>query len=584
MKYYQLFIIFWLIFVPQINSQEQLEHTKKTYINEEGKFFIQKNLPIYLWLGTTRSEQNLHRLNSESAKEYTNPLYFDVEGLNTIKTPSAVDTVTKQVIRPQRDIIFEIYADSRPPVSRVKFLNTTLFWKNQVLFVGKDLKVELQATDQLSGCEQILYSINSQPYTKYPEPITFNENGEVMLKFYAVDNVGNAEKSKTEKFIIDTQSPISAYKIIGDRYNDILSARSSIAISAADNGSGVSKIFYKIDNGKELPFTGLISTNFLASGEHTLYFKAIDNVKNIEIEQAYKFEIDKTPPIIVEEVLGDSYFSNGREYSSGRSKVKLTAIDNKAGVKAVYYSLNRGEYLLYEKPFYLSTQQGNISIDYYAVDNVNNKSNADDNASQTSVSGSNSRFNRSFVDLTGPELKHQFIGETYRMRDTIFISPQTKVKLTGHDSESGLNKITYILDKEAEASFATDFQVHNGGLHHVDYFGYDNVSNMNRADFEFVVDSEAPEIFAHFSVSPYKMKEIDGHFVEVYPPQTVLFLAATDKLTGYQQISYSVNNAPAKNYTGIIADLQKGNLYSIAITAYDKVKNSSKRTLQFFIE
>ena len=102
-------------------------------------------------------------------------------------------------------------------------------------------------------------------------------------------------------------------------------------------------------------------------------FYATDNVGNVEQSQKYNFYLDKTPPVLIDELLGDTYFVNGKEYTSGRSKLKLTAIDNKAGVKEIYYTTNGKFYQLYTEPFYLPSVAGAMQINFYAVDNVSNK-------------------------------------------------------------------------------------------------------------------------------------------------------------------------------------------------------------------
>jgi hypothetical protein len=66
-------------------------------------------------------------------------------------------------------------------------------------------------------------------------------------------------------------------------------------------------------------------------------------------------------------VLGKSFFSGGKEFSSGKSRLKLTSFDNKAGVKEVRYSVNNGEYQLYDSPVFLTQSAGNLIIKSYAV-------------------------------------------------------------------------------------------------------------------------------------------------------------------------------------------------------------------------
>ena len=132
-----------------------------------------------------------------------------------------------------------------------------------------------------------------------------------------------------------------------DKYENIVSGKTHIEILAEESGSGIEKIFYSIDNEPEKIYSKPIPTSLLSEGEHTIKFRGIDRVGNQEDNNTYEFYVDKTPPLIVEEIIGNKFISNNIEYSSGRSKYKINAMDNKAGIKEIYYSTNNGEKALH---------------------------------------------------------------------------------------------------------------------------------------------------------------------------------------------------------------------------------------------
>ena len=76
-------------------------------------------------------------------------MYLDTEGKNTFRSPSAVDTVTKEVVIPKEDIIYEVYADSKPPRTHLKFENSkkSMIEKDDKIFVNGDLIIDLISTD-----------------------------------------------------------------------------------------------------------------------------------------------------------------------------------------------------------------------------------------------------------------------------------------------------------------------------------------------------------------------------------------------------------------------------------------------------
>jgi PKD repeat protein len=70
----------------------------------------------------------------------------------------------------------------------------------------------------------------------------------------------------------------------------------TVTLSAADSGSGVSRIEYSLDNAVwntyPTPFT------ISSEGNTTIYYRSIDNAGNIELAKTQVIKIDKTPPVL----------------------------------------------------------------------------------------------------------------------------------------------------------------------------------------------------------------------------------------------------------------------------------------------
>ena len=571
----QLLIILFISGVCTF-AQTKPEHKPKVYRSPEGRLFINKSLGVYLRLATSPDEDaESYLLKSEITTEYSNPMYFDTEGYNTFRSPSAVDTVTKKPVYPQKDVIFEVYSDSEPPDSKISYGDAGRTFIRSKLYLGSGASIVLESRDVTSGTDKTYVSVNSSDYKEYTQPIPVNEQKEYTIKYYSVDNVGNAEEDNEITFVVDTESPVTSHTIEGDQEENVLSGRSKITLSATDNSSGIRRTYYQIDGGKPRIYSGTIYMKYLSQGEHTLTYYSVDKVKNREEKKDYVFFLDKTPPIVVEEVLGDQFYINGKAYSSGRTKLKITAVDNKAGVKEIYYSIDRGEKQLYEKPFYLPSQSGSVVIRSYAVDKVNNMSG-------TTVE--NSRTHATYIDLTGPSLDYNFSGHTFKYRDTIYISGETKIVLKAYDSESGLNKITYSLDKLSEMTYNEPFTINSEGRHEISYFGYDNVNNSNVSRFTFYADLSGPEIVVLYSIVPHSQTVIEDDEVPVFPSHTEIYIGATDQKVGNDKIYYSINGNSEKLYRGIISGFQNNKEYNIRIRAVDKLDNASEKEVQFKVE
>jgi len=556
-----------------VYAQQPLNHNKKAYMSPEGKLFINKELGVYLWLSTSPDENSQKiKLKSEISKQYTNPLYFDTEGRNTIRTPSAVDTSTRKVVYPLQDIIFEVYNDGKPPYTTLKYGDIFIHNKEGKLYAKPNIEIEVTSKDAMSGVENIYISINKDSYVKYTEKIKLSEEKEYFIQYYAVDRVGNVEPVKSLTFVIDGTPPKSKLEFIGDNHENVFSPRSQIKIVSSDKND-VFATYFQIDDSEIMLYKSPLKMYVLNQGEHTLRYYSVDKIKNEEPAITYNLYVDKTPPTIVEELLGNSFISNGIEYSSGRTKFKITTFDNKAGVKEVYYSINSGEYIKYEKPFYLDNTGGDLNIKTYALDNVNNKS--------IDNSQSNTKIDIPYIDLSGPKLDYNFIGPMFVSRDTIFISKNSKINLLGKDPESGVSKIEYKIDNGPMQEYTEPFYIEEPGIHKIYFNGTDNVNNKNQGELAVIIDNTGPEIYTHFSIVSINKKNVNGITVDVYPGHVALFLSSTDNYVGFEKILYSLNGGPEKLYTGAIKGFSKGSNNSLNIKALDKLGNSTTKEIQF---
>ena len=319
-------------------------------------------------------------------------------------------------------------------------------------------------------------------------------------------------------------------------------------------------------------FSGTLRTSGLSEGDHKLEYYAEDIVGNQEAPRVFDFYVDRTGPTILEDIIGKKFMSNGKEFSSGRSQLKLTALDNKAGVKTIYYSINNSDYVLYEKPVFLKAVKGKMTVKAYAVDKVNNKNQAADEDNSALLP---------FVDLTGPSLKYHLIDPQFVASDTIYISSKTKIVFSGFDNESGLNNIQYVIDNKDSARYLAPFSITKEGQHSIDYIGTDNVDNTTTQNLKVMVDNTGPKLIPTFSIAPKGTVIENGKTLDVYPGHVCLFVAATDVESGYDHMSYSLNGSSEKLFTGFLGGFPPKS--NITIKAYDKVGNETQLKLEFVV-
>jgi len=564
-----------------LSAQAQPQFEKKPYVDSiSGKKYWNKHIPFTVKIVGVGFQQDLLLENTQ-----VNEVYMDTEGLNTVFSPWLVDPETKQYILPKTNVEFVVYADGLPPVSLSNYLKAKRYDTQGTTFFGKRLHINLSAKDGMSGLQNIYYSLNEKPYTIYSDTLTLYNEGNYQLKYFSVDNVGNVEKEGVKTFTVDTSAPKTFHSITDiDAGKSIIAVSTKISLDAEDAVSGVKKTYYSIDNSPERRYTGgILQINNLSNGDHVLKYYSVDNVGNKETMKTFPFYLDKQAPILSSDVLGDRYIVNDQIYFSGRTKMKLTAIDNKSGVKDILFSINGGEFTEYTQPFYLPSKEGLHILRFYATDQMNNSTGRPGHLPSEAVY-EHAVVKKIFTDLVGPSIKHRYSGKFFEDRDTVFVSKRTKIHLSAKDEASGLQFIAYSIDGiQEEIKYESPFSLEKGGLHKIEIFAYDNVNNRNKRTIFCFLDNVPPEIQHTFSIPSKGTVEVDGNSIKTYPSYVNIFLAASDNTVGADKIVYQLNGKPPMRYVAPITGFAAGKENRLKIVAYDKLGNKSESEITFYI-
>ncbi|MFC2136687.1 OmpL47-type beta-barrel domain-containing protein [Bacteroidota bacterium] len=553
------------------------------FVSSENNVYFQKNMPIYLWVSSSpEANTDKHLLVTEDGG--LNHFHLDTEGKNTVRSPWAVNPATGEYKSPMEDVIFDVYSDGIAPVTESIFNGAPKFYKEGKLYFGAGLEIDLNASDAVSGVDKTYLSINGTSYKQYSGKVSIDKEYENKVLYYSTDHVGNTEEPTTKEFLVDVTPPESEHSYTGAVSETILSPDAKIVISSSDNLSGVKAIKYKIGEGKEKTYTGPIALSSLPDGETEIKYYAIDNVANTEEENstnegsegeagsgkgAMSLYVDRIAPEVDIELVGDQ-FVNNYTFVSERTRVRLSAKDNRAGVDKITYGINiPSRSHEYVEPFPLLGNSGIQYVNYGAVDKV--------------VNWTPRITKEVYLDKTAPKTKIAFVGNKFFNRDTLFINKNTKIKLSSYEVESGLTAVNYVIDGKETSVYSEPFVCEKDGFHQLNYFGQDNVNNKEVANIaEFVIDNSAPEIKYTFSVESIGIKEIDGVTYDIYPSNTLLYLAASDNAAGVRHIQYSINGGQlmAKTQIGYF----KPGQFEIEITAKDVLNNEAKETIRFIIQ
>jgi hypothetical protein len=568
-------VLIMVLFVTSVSAQQQLNHEKRTYIAPDGNLYINKVLPLYLRIATSPDENaETILLKSKISAKYTNPFYLDTEGMNTLRTPSAVDKETRKLVYPVQDIIFEVYADGLPPVSGSKFSGAPRYVKGGTIYYGKGLKVDLSSKDAVSGVENTHYSMDGAAYQTYSSTLNYNEEkSTTTLRYYASDKVGNAEAPNARTFVVDLSAPTSNHSVSQPKLNDIISPKAKFTLSFNDNLAGVKRTNYYFDAQSPLTYYSPITLWSLNDGDHTFTYYSTDNVDNVEVKKVYKFYLDKTPPVVTQKIVGDQFFGNCK-YVSSRTTIDLTATDNKAGVDHIYYSIDGGSQTTYSAPFTVPTRDGRHTIAYWGIDKVTNLA--------------SKKYLYVCMDNTKPATSINYGNPQFFARDTLFINKNTPVTLIPRDYGAGIQKTEYAINNGGNVNYSSSFKIPEEGHKTITFFATDKVNNVeDTKTSKCFVDNTPPVIYINFSIEP--IGEKSG--LKLYPNYTKLYVGATDKHVGTEKIEHSINGEPWKLYSSpktldmseIKHFLKKNVKYSVKVRAYDKLGNMSERTVEFFV-
>jgi hypothetical protein len=551
-----------------VHAQQQPVFEKKIIKDPDGTIYWPLSLPVYLQLASQADAKDMVSLTNvkdESMKEIGFPMKWDGPGVHYIRHFDNQNSKLKD-----GEVAYPVQVDGAAPLTKLNLAGAPLF-KAAKLYFGKGLSGAITAQDDMSKVSCSYFSINGSDYAEYKSSLPFSEEKEYSIKYFSFDRVGNTEEPKSKTFTVDVTPPTTSHTFATDHLEGkILSPRTLITLSSADNLSGVANIKTAFDANPLTRYYNKISPANLTDGDHTLLYTAIDNVSNSEANAQYPFYLDKTAPVITSAIDANFVKVGSRLYIAKASTIQLSATDNKAGVKQVYYTVNGGTEKLYSMPFTVSKKQGAYIVKFRGIDNVNNKGpfTTDDNLGDL------------FIDDTPPQLSHTVNLPKVFTRDTLFITKDSKIDLRSIDLESGSAKIEYQIGNGTTATYSKPLQIATDGKHTLTYTGFDKVNNSISKSYLVIVDNVAPVVFTHFSLQ--KMGTNAG--LSIYPAGTTVYLAATDDVVGTKAIYYSMNNQPEVAYSSTLKLINKGkNL--LKVRAVDNLGNQSTiQEIAFFVK
>lgn len=424
--------------------------------------------------------------------------------------------------------------DASAPVTSVS--NPAAYFKNPA-------QIDLVATDALSAVTGTFYRIDGGGWTFSAgavSRVTVPAAGVRNLEFYSIDWFGNAEAVRSYIVTFDVSPPVTT----DDRASN---GGAPVHLTASDVGSGVATTYFSVDGGAFAVygyFESLLGiTNDGGGGAHTVSYYSVDRVGNLE------------PTVTVNWTIVDATAPTSNLSAAAGTSLYIEATDAYAddpcGVKAIYYRLDGGEWVVTsfprERPYFTMPRRvdivvpadGTYQLEYYSVDHADNA----EAVRQVAVA----------IDSVAPTVAAN-AADTY--------AGLGYVTVTGSDAGSGVASVSYRLDgyapvtTQGSSATATLFPPVSGTRTYTfTAWATDKAGNTSAlyGPRTIVVspapDTTKPAVLLRMAAAPYYAVST-GAMLSTYPGTTMQFKINAQDASSIAAVGYQVDGGSWQEVVG----------------------------------
>jgi len=362
------------VFVDLTPPTTELKFPDEKFYKDQTGIYVAQNSPLVLV-----SQDSLSGIASIEYSwdgitftDYTEPITMNKLGKKTIYYRSTDRVGNIEVVK-KADLI----VDGNSPTSIMKLLNSTksVFMEGKT-YVSDAVAFEITATDDASQVKHIWISTDGGEYTPYIKPIYFLQEGPHILKYFAVDNVGNKEPEKAIKLFTISTPPHSMAQTGGKLVNtggiNYSTRDFQFRLDATTNAVGLDMLQVKIDNEMEFkPY--LEPIRFKTPGFHVISYRAIDRVGTMEPAKTFAVHILDAAPETTFTTAQPLVQKANMVYSPSPNVVMFNVGNSPVGVDKTLVSLNDGPFVSYQGPITLQNDHKIYKIVYKSVDKLGNE-------------------------------------------------------------------------------------------------------------------------------------------------------------------------------------------------------------------
>ncbi len=550
------------------------------------------------------------------------PLQFNAEGNNQTQQVTVSDqlgntaTLTSPVVR----------IDLTAPVTTSAVAGTVVPGITQ--WYKDSAQVTLTRTDNLSGLQGTLYTIDGGIRQSYLSPFTIQTDGSHTINYWTADKAGNTEIPQSRVVNVDVNAPVTQISA----GNGFYASPTQVTLTGTDSGSGVANTFYWIDSGATQTYSGPFTVS--GDGNHTIAYWSVDWAGHTENQRFFTLKLDGVAPSTAISFTGSSSFNGWR---TSAVQVTLSPSDARSGVAATYYNVDGGPTQTYSGPFMVDGSAVH-QVNYWSVDNAGNTEvqksaevKIDKEAPTTESSLSGTLGNNDYytgnvqVTLTASDNVSGVAGISYKVDDentkaylgspfTVGLngahtvsfwsrdaagntaSPTTisfnidstipttqltlagtqgnggwytseaQVTLSATDTPSGVDTTFYKIDDGSQQTYSAPFNISSSGFHTIIYWSVDRAGNTEfQRSMPIKVDSVAPASQAQASSTWW--------FDVWYQSPAQVFISATDSASGTANTYYTLDGGPAQTYTAAF-NISTGGVHIVNYWSVDQAGNT----------
>ncbi len=185
----------------------------------------------------------------------------------------------------------EVFLDNAPPTTVISIGDPKYLGGGN--FVTSSTPLTLQAADDDVGSNSTSFRIwdgSWTPWATYQTSVHLTgQDNPRHIEYRSTDLLGNQEQIHNLTLIVDNTPPVTIITSSAGPYD----VNTVFTLEAVDEGSGVLRTEFRIDGGAWSPYTNAFT---LPEGGHTILYRSLDCLDNLEPERTLQVDIGMEPP------------------------------------------------------------------------------------------------------------------------------------------------------------------------------------------------------------------------------------------------------------------------------------------------